>query len=168
MDTTNTLLLIPVVSIMAYIFPLCVLDVWYREVENWYWLPLILVNFPGMLYFYYTGLYPIYCLAISLVTIGIFAYMVRIDLLNGADFIFLSLIALFWIVNPNPWPHGVQLQFYVYLIVAMLITAAVLPFANYLRGKRSDSLYEMMSNYPRGVPYMLTISFAFVLSYLWG
>jgi hypothetical protein len=93
--------------------------------------------------------------------------MVRLDLLNGADFLFLVFIALFWIVNPNPFPHGIQVQFYIYLIVAMLVTAGAVFLINYLKGERKGWI-EMMQDYPRGVPYMLTISFAFVMSYLWG
>jgi Flp pilus assembly protein protease CpaA len=153
---------------MAYIVPLCILDIELREVNHWYWTPLVLVNLPVMIYMYYTGSYPWWCFLISLIIIGIFAAMTKLGLLNGADFMFLLFISLFWIVNPNPWPHGIQVQFYFYLLVAMLLTAAVLPFANYLRGVKSDNILELMSTYPRGVPFILPISLGFVLSYAVG
>jgi Flp pilus assembly protein protease CpaA len=163
----NILLLIPLVSILLYCIPVCYLDVRYREVNNWYWLPLVLVNLPGTAYLYVEGWYPWYCLIISLITVGIFAAMVQIDLLNGADFIFLSFIALFWIINPHPFPHGIQVQFYVYLLVSMILTSGCILLLNYVRGERKGWV-AMMQDYPRGVPYMLTISLAFILSYLWG
>jgi hypothetical protein len=167
-DCINTLLLIPLCSIMAYLVPLCVFDIYYREVNHWYWLPLVFVNVPVMAYLYFTGWYPWYCFLISIIVIGVFSAMVKVGLLNGADFLFLLFISLFWIVNPHPLPHGVQIQFYFYLLVAMLITAGILPIANYLRGVKSDSILELMSTYPRGVPFMLPVSFAFCLSYLVG
>jgi hypothetical protein len=166
-ELVNTLLLVPLVTILAYIFPVCALDIWYREVENKYWIPLLVVNTPVAAYLYVEGWYPIYCLAISVVIIGIFAAMVWFDFLNGADFWFLAFIAMFWIVNPNPFPHGIQVQFYVYLIVAMLITAGAVLVVNYFKGDRKG-LVAMMQDYPRGIPYMLTISLAFVMSYFWG
>ena len=166
-ELINTLLLVPLVSIMAYIFPLCVLDIWYREVENYYWLPLVLVNVPVAAYLYVEGWYPWYCFLISIVTIGIFAAMVWFDLLMGADFWFLAFISLFWIVNPNPFPHGIQAQFYVYLIASMLLTAIAVLVVNYLRGERKGVL-AMVQDYPRGVPYILTISLAFVLELFVG
>jgi len=168
-DFIQTLLLIPLISIMTYLIPICVFDILDREVEPLYWIPLLIINIPVMIYLYLTEWYPWYCFVISLVTIFIFSAMFKLELLQGADYLFLSFISMFWIVNPhNPWPHGVQIQFYIYLMIAMLITAAILPFANYLRGVTSDNLLEMMSTYPRGVPFMLPISAAFLLSYLFG
>jgi Flp pilus assembly protein protease CpaA len=166
-DLINILLLVPLVSILIYIIPVCYLDVRYREVNNWYWLPLLIVNVPTAVYLYVSVWYPWYCLLISLIIIGIFAFMVRIDFLNGADFIFLACIALFWIVNPHPLPHSIQIQFYLYLLISMLVTAAAVLCLNYLRGERK-SWIAMMQEYPRGVPYILPVSFAFVLSYLLG
>lgn len=167
MELINILLLIPLVSILLYIIPLCYLDIRYREVEHWYWLPLVLVNVPVMVYLYVSEWYPWYAFVISVVTCGIFLAVMRLGLLNGADFLFLVFISLFWIVNPNPWPHGIQAQFYVYLIVAMLVTAGAVLTVNYLKGERKG-LVAMMQDYPRGIPYMLTISLAFVMSWVWG
>ena len=166
-ELINTLLLIPVVTIMAYIVPVCLLDIWYREVENWYWVPLIVVNVPVAAYLYVSGWYPWYCLLISLVIVGIFAALVELHLLNGADFIFLACIALFWIVNPNPFPHGIQLQFYFYLLTAMAL-AGLGAFILNLLADRKGTWIEMVSTIPGGIPFMLPISLAFVMSYLWG
>jgi Flp pilus assembly protein protease CpaA len=167
MTPLDTLLLIPLYSILLYIVPLCYLDLKYREVNNWYWLPLVLVNAPVTAYMYWYGWYPWYCLLTSIIITGIFAVMVLIDFLNGADFLFLLFITFFWIINPNPWPHGIQLQFYFYLLTAMAITA-IITFSLNCRAKRYGSWIEMINNYPRGVPFMLSISLAFILSYLLG
>ena len=167
MTFIDILLLIPLVSILLYIPILCYLDIRYREIEHWYWLPLVLVNVPVVVYLYVEGWYPWYAFVISLITCGIFLVVMKLGLLNGADFLFLLFISLFWIVNPNPWPHGIQFQFYVYLMVAMLVSAGGVLVLNYLRGERKGWI-PMMQDYPRGVPYMLTISLAFILSYLLG
>jgi len=166
-ELVNILLLVPLVSILLYIIPMCYLDIKYREVNHWYWTPLVLVNVPVAAYLYVEGWYPPYAFAISLVTCGIFFTVLKLGLLNGADFLFLIFIALFWIVNPNPWPHGIQAQFYIYLIVAMLVTAGVVLAINYMKGERKG-LVAMMQDYPRGVPYMLPISFGFLLSLVIG
>lgn len=167
MALIDTLLLVPLVSVLLYIIPLCYLDIRYREVEHWYWLPLVLVNVPVMVYLYVSEWYPWYAFVISVVTCGIFLAVMKLGLLNGADFMFLIFIALFWIVNPYPLPHGIQAQFYVYLIVAMLVTSGCILGINYVKGERKG-LVAMMQDYPRGVPYMLTVSLAFVLSWRLG
>jgi len=166
-ELINILLLVPLVSILLYIIPMCYLDAKYREVNHWYWLPIILVNVPVTAYLYVEGWYPWYAFVISLIICGIFLVVMRLGLLNGADFLFLAFVALFWIVNPHPFPHGIQAQFYIYLIVSMLVTAGMILAINYMKGERKG-LVAMMQDYPGGVPYMLTISLAFILSWRLG
>ena len=164
----ETLLLVPLCSIMAYLFPVCVLDIKYREVNPFLWAPLLIVNVPVMVYLYVSEWYPWYCFLISLVTCGIFYAIWKTDLLQGADYLFLSFIALFWIVNPhNPWPHGIQIQFYFYLLATMAVTA-VLVFIYNVWSDRKGTWIQMLQDYPRGIPFMLPISLAFVLSYFLG
>jgi hypothetical protein len=88
--------------------------------------------------------------------------------LEGADFLFLCLISAFWVVNPYPHPHGLmQIIFYIYLAFVSAMTAIVVLGYNILNGNEWE-LIDMMSHYPRGVPYIIPISVAFLMSVVFG
>jgi len=165
----NAILLIPVMSILAYLPYLCASDIQNRAVPHKSWLPLLAVNLPVLAYMMLIpDGYPWYSLAISLVMIGTFYVITRMGIIHGADFVYLAVISLFWVVNPFPWPHGLmQIMFYIYLIVVMMLTPMFVLIYNYLQGHRWN-VYRMMSEFPRGIPMIVPISVAFVLSVGWG
>lgn len=161
-------ILVPVISFLIYIPILCYLDIRSREVDHWIWLPLVIPNSIIAAYMYLIGSYPWYSLLISLIVIGIFFYCQKNHLIEGADYIFLCCITMFFVVNPFPYAHGLmQIPFYIYLIVSMMVTALGVLAYNYLAGNRWG-LVDMMSRYPRGIPFMLPISAAFIVTLLWG
>jgi len=164
----NILLQIPIISLLLYVPVVCYADLKWREIPHLWWLPLWAVNVPVMVWFYLVGFYPIYALPISLIMAGIFWTMHQFDYLQGADTLWLWAISLFFVLNPVPILHGPeQFIFYLYLMAMMILTAPVLFFLNALQGIRGN-LYIMMSNWPRGVPLVLPISAAFLLTVVLG
>lgn len=165
----DTLLWINLVVILIYIPVLCYLDVRYREVNPILWAPMLLICGGITAYLYLTGFYPWYSLVISLVMCLIFHLVFRSGYIEGADYLFLCGISMFWVMTPvGGYAHGLmQLLFYPYLIAAMAITALLVFAYNLLKGSRLD-IVTMMSYYPGGVPFMLPISAAFVMSVVMG
>jgi len=162
------LLRLPVVSLLAYLPFIIYADLKWRQVPSHWWLPLWGLNLPIMLYFYYSGIYTIPMAILSMVMVGIFWVMHRLDIIQGADTVFLWAISLFFVAAPFPFPHGnAQVIFYLYLVAMMILTAPVLLFLNLRRGFRG-SLPAMMSEWPRGVPLLLPISAALVIAVVVG
>jgi hypothetical protein len=169
MTPLDTILLqIPVISLLIYVPVVCYADLKWREIPHLWWLPLWAVNVPVMVWLYSIGLYPIYALPISLIMAAIFWTMHQFDYIQGADLIWLWAISLFFVLNPVPFLHGPeQLIFYLYLMAMMILTAPVLFFLNLARGSHG-TLKEMMSEWPRGVPLVLPISAALLLTVVLG
>jgi hypothetical protein len=163
------LLLVPVLSILAYLPYLIACDIATREVPYNAWLPLIAVNVLPLVYFLIIpDGYPWYSLVISAVMIAVFYVVMLRGLLQGADFIFLAVISLFWVVNPFPWPHGLmQIIFYIDLFIVMILTAFCILVYNIAAGNRWG-IIDMMSKYPRGIPFIIPIAAAFVMSVMFG
>ena len=166
---TKGLLEIIVLTFLCYIPVLCYLDIRYREINyEVYMIPLFLIGTPITAYMYISGLYPITSLILSGIMAAIFYYIYRHNYLQGADVVFLLFISMFWVVNPFPVPHGpMWIIFIIYLIIAMTITAGIILIYNYLKGHRWE-LVDMMSAYPGGIPVILPISAAFILSVMFG
>lgn len=165
---TKGLLEIIVLTFLFYIPVLCYLDIRYREIDHRTWIGIFLIGTPITSYLYISGLYPLTSLILSVIMAAIFYYAYTRHYIEGADFMFLFWITMFWVVNPFPVPHGpMQIIFYLYLVVTMIITAGVVLAYNYAKGNRWG-LVEMMSCYPGGVPFILPISAAFILSVVMG
>ena len=157
-------ILIPIISILAVIPFVCYSDIKNREVSDTFWVSLLVVNAPGAIYLYAFDYYPPFTLLTSAAMSALFYLTVRKGLLQQADGIFLTIISIFYIINPWPVPHGsVQLAFLVNLITMMFMTAIIVYGYNVLKGNRYD-LVKMASEYPGGVPFMLPISAAFLLT----
>jgi len=172
MSTTDLILRIIVALFLLYIPFLCYLDLRYREIPYGVWFAMALVGVPLTAWMYITEQYPIISLLVSIVAVATFYFMMFHDLLQGADFMFLFFISMFWVINPYPVPHGLmQITFYIYLLVVMLLTAPVLLLYNYRKGHRWGGLngvVDMMSVYPGGLPFIIPISIAFILSLVMG
>lgn len=89
----------PVLVIVSYLPHLVWLDLKYREVEykEWYGLPPMFI-ITG--YLYATEFYPIECMWISFTFVGIYYAAMHLHLFEGADFMLLMFISLFYVVNP--------------------------------------------------------------------
>lgn len=164
----NILLWINLLVLIAYTPIVCYFDIKYREFHPALWIPMILLCGPIFIHMTISGLYPWYSFVLSLIMIGIFRMAMYMKFIEGADFLYLSLISLFWVVNPVGWTHGLmQIQFYVYLLFVSMITATIILIYNYLSDNRWD-VVMMMSEYKNGIPYMVPISAAFLLSVIMG
>jgi hypothetical protein len=159
------LIRLPVISLLAYIPFVCYLDVKRRTVPLFLWLPLWLVNVPVAVYLYREGLYPAAAIPLSLIICAFLYLAMRVGAyqnLNGDDLLYLWAISAFFITNPFPVPHGIAfLPFYIYLVTAMLCTVPVVAFLNLRAGRRG-------LQYPGGIPMMLPISAALIMTVVWG
>lgn len=168
MITADILLWINFLVLLAYVPVVCYLDIKYREVHPYLWIPMVIVCTPIISYMLASGYYPWYTLMISFVMIVVFKAAMMKHYIEGADFLYLSLISLYWVVTPVGWVHGLmQVQFYIYLLFVSFITATVILAYNYLSDNRWD-IAMMMSEYKNGIPYMVPISAAFLLSVVFG
>jgi hypothetical protein len=162
---TELLIRIPALSLLAYIPLVCYLDLKRRMVPLFLWLPLWVVNMPVAFYLYREGLYPVATIPLSLI-IGAFLYAaMRVGAyqnLNGDDLLYLWAISAFFIINPFPVPHGIAfVGFYIYLVAAMLLTVPVVMFLNIRAGRKG-------LQYPGGIPMMLPISAALMMTVVMG
>ena len=154
---------LPVLSLLAYVPKVCWLDVKNREVEHTWWIPLWVVNLPVLAYMYRIGAYPAVSLGISVTMIGLFYWLVLTKWMEGADFLWLAAISLFFVINPWPVPHGLmQFPFLIFLVAALLATRMILAGWNLRQGNQWNAPY------PRGVPMMLPISAALVMTVVMG
>jgi Flp pilus assembly protein protease CpaA len=165
---TRGLLEIIVLVFLCYIPVLCYLDIRYRQIDHKIWILLFLIGTPITAYLYTSQMYPVISLIISLIMAAIFYFAYLHNYLQGADFMYLFWITMFWVVNPFPVPHGLmQIIFYLYLMIVMILTAPVILVYNYLKGHRWG-LVDMMSSFQGGIPFIIPISVAFVLSVMFG
>jgi hypothetical protein len=96
----DTLILwFPVLVIVSHLPHLVWLDMKYREVgyKEWYGL---LPMFAVTGYLYAVGFYPIECMWISFAAVIIFYAAYHLHLFEGADFMLLMFMSLFYVVNP--------------------------------------------------------------------
>jgi hypothetical protein len=151
---------IPVFSFLAYCPVLCYLDGKYRDIKTHaLWLPLIAINMPVLIAGYLTGLYPLPLALISALAILMWFSMVFIVKLPGADFVWLSLISLFVVLDPvTGLPF---MQMFSFFLIGMTAATYWAIFLDNLFRKHINSL-----SMERGIPYLITISVAFIAAVL--
>jgi hypothetical protein len=156
---------LPAVSLLAYIPFVCYLDLKWRRVPLLLWLPLWVVNVPVAIYLYQGGLYPLVAIPLSLIICAFLYLAMRMGAyqnLNGDDLLYLWAISAFFITNPFPVPHGIAfLPFYIYLVAVMLLAIPVVAFLNLRAGRPGLA-------YPGGIPMMLPISAALIMTVVFG
>jgi len=95
------LLWIPAIVLLAYAPILCWLDIRYRDIfSHLIWVPAIVINGIFTVAFFLSGIYQWWTLALSLVGVIFWFVVMRIGIINGADFVYLALINLFVVFNP--------------------------------------------------------------------
>lgn len=147
---------IPVMSLLAYIPLVCYLDVKIREVEHIYWYPLVMVNMLPVIVLFALGNGMFYVL--GLVATVIWFVAMRFHLFEGADFLYLTWISLFFIYNPisNHWL--MVLPFTIFLTACLTISAMWVLIFNLFKGK------GFTLNVTNGFPMMYPISAALILT----
>lgn len=154
----DLLLAIPALSLLAYVPFVCYLDLKYREIEHAYWLPLIIVNIPTMLYMIDQGNVLLYIP--GLVAIFVWFTAMRFRFWEGADFMYLSWISLFLIYSPKTGNWMMVLPFSIFFAACMTITTGWVIIYNLLTGK------GLTLRFNREVPTMFPISAALMLTVL--
>lgn len=99
MTLEQLVLWFPVLVILSYLPYLIWLDLKYREIpySEWYGLlPMLTVT--G--YLYAVGFYPIECMWMSFAAVGVFYAAMKLHMFEGADFMLLMFMGLFFVVNP--------------------------------------------------------------------
>jgi hypothetical protein len=151
----------PAAILLLYVPLVCYLDGKHREVRHEWWIPLVTVNAPLSAFLIIIGVYQWYMLVISAVAIVLaFAAMKR-EWIQGADFMFIMFIVLFLQYNPVSGHWLMALPFFIFLTAALIITAWFILLRNILNNYHTSPLH-----YPRGIPLMLPISAALILTIL--
>lgn len=144
---------IPLLTLLAYLPFICYLDWKLQWIEHEYWLPLVLVNVPIITYAYATGMYPLELLGLSLAFVILWFALMKLNWYNGADFVFLMMITLFFVFNPISGRVLMPL-----VLAEMLICATVISGIVVLAARKKIERF----------PYILTISVAFLLTVVLG
>lgn len=153
-----------VFTVMLSLPIVCILDMKYREVPNWIWVAMLIPNIPALWIMYTNGM-PVSYLALSLGLVGLYFLIWSKGWIGGADAKFLSVIALIAPISPfsyNPF----QITFYICLLIALGMVPFTIYIRNHILGNEQLTMKEKWSYWPRGIPYMIPISFAFVMAVL--
>jgi hypothetical protein len=163
MYQSNLLVWITTLSFIVYTPVVSYLDWKYRDIKtHTIWLPLIAINLPILIAGYYTGNYPVPLIVISMVGMAAWFALMRFNILPGGDFVFLSLISLFMVLNPTDGEPFMQ-AFSLYLVVFGAATFWYV-FLDNLLIKHKWSL-EIESP---GIPYLIPISCALIMAVVMG
>lgn len=150
---------VQVISFLIYIPYICWLDWKYREVKHNVWIPLVIFNIPATISLYGIGALPLELFALSLVVVWAYFAGMKLNFYQGADFMFLMWISLFFVINPlsgRVLMPAVVLEFLLAIVIAMNIVMLAI--------KRSEDY----KNEPLKFPMMFIISAAFILAVVLG
>ncbi len=157
MQTSDSIVLwLPVAVFVSYIPFLILMDLRTREIPHETWIGTVPL-FTTTGYLYAVGYYPIECMWISFAAVILYFAAMKFHVFEGADFIMLSLISLFFVVNPISGRVLMPLVTMEFLIACMVAAGVI------LRITKPDAT-QTLSEFPM-VP---VISAAFVLSVVLG
>lgn len=152
------LIWIPVITLLAYIPMMCWLDLKYREIEYGWWTLLVLVNLPVLVLFYFTGVYEWWMFALSIVAVAIYYGAMLLHYIEGADFMYIMFIMLFFIYNPVSGHWLMALPFTIFFATCTGIAGIWIGIWNTIQGK--GFVFDFNGN----VPMMLPLSAALILT----
>ena len=157
-----------VVAIIAYIPYICYSDIKTRTVDLRVWIPLVVIG--GMATIIYLIESPprnYYLLGITIILCGILFAGTLIKALGGADFIFASIIMLSMQYNPFVFPRAFfALDFFWTLLLVTICLPPIIYAYNLFEYDPSKTFIAKLTHFPRGIPFMLVISFAFIATIL--
>lgn len=157
MQTSDSLVLwLPVVVFASYIPFLILMDLRTREIPHETWIGAVPL-FTTTGYLYAVGFYPLDCMWISFAAVILYFAAMKLHVFEGADFIMLSLISLFFVVNPISGRVLMPLVMMEFLVACTVVAGVI------LRITKPDAT-RTLSEFPM-VP---VISAAFVLSVVLG
>lgn len=160
----NLLMTIVVGMILCYIPLVCWSDIKTRTVPFLWFLPLIVVGtITEILYLLESPDRNFYLLGLTLVLCGILLAGAIKGAIGGADFWFASFIMVFVQYNPFRFPRiFFSLDFFWTLLLVTLFIPPIIYAYNLFEYEPPKTLVGKLTMYPRGVPFMVPISFAFV------
>jgi len=150
--------------ILGYIPFVCYSDIKTRTFEFNLWLPLILTGIANLIV--YLAESPgrnFYLLGLSLVLCVVLLAFSYVGGIGGADFFFASFIMLFVQYNPFKFPRVFfALDFFWTLLLVTIALPIIIYAYNLFEYDPPKTIVGKLTHFPRGVPFMLVISFAFV------
>jgi hypothetical protein len=149
---------IPVITLLIYVPIVCWLDLRYREVEPLYWLGLVAVNIPVMAIFYLTGMYEWWMFVLSIVAVEIYYGLMLMHYIEGADFMYIMWIMLFFIYNPISGHWLMALPFSIFLAACTGIAGIWVLTYNLVKHKQIS--FDIEGH----VPMMFVVSAALILT----
>ena len=166
----NNLLWIPILVVLCYTPILCYLDIKYRDIHSHaIWLPALITNIPVFFLLFHTGVYQWWTVLLSIIGVVFWFLSMRMGIINGADFVFLSLIFLFAVINPISG----NLMFLPVMIFLIVWTAASIWYI-FLKNKRDATINKTPVSVLKaltikgGLPMMIPISLAFISAVVFG
>jgi len=156
------LLWIPVVSLLMMIPIVCWLDWKYREVDHTWWFVVIIVNIPFAAVMYILNIYEWWMLIISFVAMVIYFILMKLHYIEGADYMFITCIVMFFVYNPlsNHWLMA--LPFSIFLGTCVGISAFWLGLWNYLH--KRGFVFDIEGNFPMMLPISAALLLTVVLA----
>jgi len=155
---------VPLVTTLLMLPIVCHLDLKYREIPDIYMLVFFFVNIPFTFSGYLTGIYTWESLVVSFLPCILYLVMARRDYIHGDDFIFLTIISIICIQNPlHPNQGGMGVTMLLNFIAMMFWTLPINFIHNIYLGRRG-TLYKMFTYTEKGIPMMLPIAAAFILT----
>jgi len=148
---------IPVITLLIYVPIVCYLDWKYREVEPIYWLGLVLVNVPTMMILFVTT-YEWWMFVVSLVAVAIYYGLMLMHYIEGADFMYIMFILLFFVYNPVSGHWLMALPFSIFFAACTGIAGMWILTYNLVKHQ------EISFDVPRHVPMMFVVSAALILT----
>ena len=157
----DNLLYLPVFLLLGYTIPACYYDIKHREMPVGFWSLLWVICVPVTALLYITGIYPIEALWISLTATALYFLLMAWNLYQGADFMFLAGISLFFITNPVSGHSLMQFSYLIFLVASNTSIAILYRTGIFDR-------WLISNNHPESPGGMLPISLALWLTVVLG
>jgi hypothetical protein len=152
------LLWIPVITLLCYTPIVCYLDWKNREVEPYWWTELIAANTPLLVIFYLSQIYSWWMFVISIVAVAIYYVLMLMHYIEGADFMYIMFIMLFFVYNPISSHWLMALPFSIFFAACTGIAGVWVLTYNLVKGN------GVSFDVPRHVPMMVVVSAALILT----
>lgn len=149
---------IPLISLLLCIPSVCYKDITTRRVEHNFWIPLVAVNIPVALALLVAGYYEPWMYLFTIAPICLYFILQKKHYIEGADFMFMMFITLFFMINPYSGRYLMSIPFAIFLVSSFIITGAAVILYNFTHGN------GLSVKIKHGVPMMFPISAALILT----
>jgi len=162
-----------VITTLIYLPLLCYYDIKFREFPKNILVPLVIINLIALAILYTNGLPPMYLLLAVFLT-SLYVILYALKAFKGGDARFLIIMAWVCPLNPlNPNDTFFQIQYPIFLAGVSVLWMIYVYFV----GRKASidpisfkkkPLWQKFNDYPRGSPWMIPISIAFILAVILG